>query len=85
VCLVRGRSVKSWRTIKLKTAMAWPSTLRAVLMRMLLSAPIISPDFDEWLTALVSMRAGIGNDATNFLLIMVPAIIGGVGLVANVM
>jgi hypothetical protein len=52
---------------------------------MLLSAPIISPDFDEWLTALVTMRAGIGNDAVNFLLIMAPAVIGGVGLVANVM
>jgi len=52
---------------------------------MLLSAPIISPDFDEWLTALVSMRAGIGNDAANFLLIILPAIIGGAGLVANVM
>jgi hypothetical protein len=44
---------------------------------MLLSAPIISPDFDEWLTALVTMRAGIGNDAANFLLIMAPAVIGG--------
>jgi len=51
---------------------------------MLLSAPNISPDFDEWLTALVTTRTGIGDQAANFLLIMVPAIIGAVGLVANV-
>ena len=52
---------------------------------MVLSAPNINPDFDEWLTALVTMRTGIGSDAANFLLIMAPAIIGAVGLVANVM
>ena len=51
---------------------------------MVLSGPIISPDFDEWLTALVTMRTGIGNDGANFFLIMVSAIIGAVGLVANV-
>ena len=34
---------------------------------------------------LVTMRTGVGNDGANFLLIMVPAIVGGVGFVANVM
>jgi hypothetical protein len=52
---------------------------------MVLSAPNISPDFDEWLIALVTMRTGIGDEVAKFILIMVPAIIGGVGLVANVM
>jgi hypothetical protein len=52
---------------------------------MVLSAANINPDFDEWLTTLVAMRIGMGDVAANFLLIMIPAIIGGVGLVANVM
>lgn len=50
---------------------------------MVLSTPNISPDFDEWLTALIKMRTAIGDDAVNFFLIMVPAIVGGIGLVAN--
>ena len=51
---------------------------------MVLSAPNINPDFDEWLTTLVTMHTGMGNVVVNLLLIMIPAIIGGVGLVANV-
>jgi hypothetical protein len=51
---------------------------------MVLSAPNINPDFDQWLVALVTTRAGIADEAANLLLIVVPAIIGAVGLVANV-
>ena len=52
---------------------------------MVLSAHNINPDFDEWLTTLVTMHTGMRDVAANLLLIMFPAIIGSVGLVANVM
>jgi len=52
---------------------------------MVLSAPILNPDFAEWLTSLVTMRAGVADVTANVLVVIVLAIIGSVGLVANVL
>ena len=52
---------------------------------MLLSAPNLNPDFAEWLTKLVTMRSGVGDETAKLLVLVAPAIIGSVGLVANVL
>jgi hypothetical protein len=52
---------------------------------MLLSAPNLNPDFAEWLTTLVTTRTGVGADTAKLLVLVGPAIIGSVGLVANVL
>jgi hypothetical protein len=52
---------------------------------MVLSAPNLNPDFAEWLTKLVIMRTGVGDEAAKLVVLVVPAIIGSVGLVANVL
>jgi len=52
---------------------------------MVLSAPNLNPDFAEWLTALVTIRAGVGDETAKLLVLVGPAIIGSVGLVANVL
>jgi hypothetical protein len=50
---------------------------------MVLSAPNLNPDFAEWLTTLVIMRTGVEDETAKLLVLIVPAIIGSVGLVAN--
>ena len=52
---------------------------------MLLSAPNLNPDFAQWLTTLVTMRMGVGDETAKLLVLVGPAIIGSVGLVANVL
>jgi hypothetical protein len=52
---------------------------------MLLSAPNLNPDFAQWLTALVTTRTGVGDETAKLLVLVGPAIIGSVGLVANVL
>ena len=52
---------------------------------MLLSAPNLNPDFAQWLTTLVTMRLGVGDETAKLLVLVGPAIIGSVGLVANVL
>jgi hypothetical protein len=52
---------------------------------MLLSAPNLNPDFAQWLTTLVTTRMGVGDEAAKVLVLVGPAIIGSVGLVANVL
>ena len=52
---------------------------------MLLSAPNLNPDFAQWLTTLVTMRLGVGDETAKLLVLLGPAIIGSVGLVANVL
>jgi hypothetical protein len=52
---------------------------------MLLSAPNLNPDFAHWLTTLVTMRLGVGDETAKLLVLIGPAIIGSVGLVANVL
>jgi hypothetical protein len=51
---------------------------------MVLSAPNLNPDFAEWLTALV-MRSGVADETAKLLILAGPAIIGALGLVANVL
>ena len=52
---------------------------------MLLSAPNLNPDFAQWLTTLVTMRMGVGDETAKLLVLVGPAIVGSVGLVANVL
>jgi len=52
---------------------------------MLLSAPNLNPDFAQWLTTLVTMRLGVGDETAKLLVLVGPAIIGSVGLVVNVL
>jgi hypothetical protein len=52
---------------------------------MFLSAPNLNPDFAEWLTTLVTTRTGVGVETAKLLVLAGPAIIGSVGLVANVL
>jgi hypothetical protein len=52
---------------------------------MVLSAPNLNPDFAEWLTTLITMRAGVGDETAKVLVLVGPAIIGSVGMVANVL
>ena len=52
---------------------------------MVLSAPNLNPDFAEWLTTLITTRAGVGDETAKFLVLVGPAIIGSVGMVANVL
>jgi hypothetical protein len=52
---------------------------------MLLSAPNLNPDFAQWLTTLVTTRTGVGDETAKVLVLVGPAIIGSVGLVANVL
>jgi hypothetical protein len=52
---------------------------------MVLSAPNLNPDFAEWLTTLITMRAGVGDETAKILVLVGPAIIGSVGMVANVL
>ena len=52
---------------------------------MLLSAPNLNPDFAEWLTTLVTIRTGVGPETAKLLVLVGPAIVGSVGLVANVL
>jgi hypothetical protein len=52
---------------------------------MLLSAPNLNPDFAEWLTTLVTIRTGVGPETAKLLVLAGPAIVGSVGLVANVL
>ena len=52
---------------------------------MLLSAPNLNPDFAQWLTTLVTMRMGVGDETAKLFVLVGPAIIGSVGLVANVL
>jgi hypothetical protein len=52
---------------------------------MILSAPNLNPDFAEWLTSLVTSRMGVGDETAKLLVLVGPAIIGSVGLVANVL
>lgn len=52
---------------------------------MVLSAPNLNPDFAEWLTNLVITRTGVGDETAKLLVLIVPSIIGSVGLVANVL
>jgi len=52
---------------------------------MVLSAPNLNPDFAEWLTKLVTMRSGLGDETAKLFVLVAPAIIGSVGLVANVL
>ena len=52
---------------------------------MLLSAPNLNPDFAQWLTTLVTMHMGVGDETAKLLVLVGPAIIGSVGLVANVL
>jgi hypothetical protein len=52
---------------------------------MILSAPNLNPDFAQWLTTLVTMRLGVGDETAKLLVLVGPAIIGSVGLVANVL
>jgi hypothetical protein len=51
---------------------------------MVLSAPNLNPDFAEWLTTLV-MRSGVADETAKLLILAGPAIIGSLGLVANVL
>jgi hypothetical protein len=52
---------------------------------MLLSAPNLNPDFAQWLTTLVTRGTGVGDETAKILVLIGPAIIGSVGLVANVL
>ena len=52
---------------------------------MVLSAPNLNPDFAEWLTTLVTIRAGVGDETGKLLVLVGPAIIGSIGQVANVL
>jgi hypothetical protein len=52
---------------------------------MVLSAPNLNPDFAEWLTTLVTMRMGVGNETAKLVVLAGPAIVGSAGLVANVL
>jgi hypothetical protein len=52
---------------------------------MVLSAPSLNPDFAEWLTTLITTRAGVGDETAKLLVLVGPAIIGSVGMVANVL
>ena len=52
---------------------------------MVLSAPNLNPDFAEWLTTLITARAGVGDETAKLLVLVGPAIIGSVGMVANVL
>jgi hypothetical protein len=52
---------------------------------MILSAPNLNPDFAEWLTKLVTMRTGVESETAKLFVLVAPAIIGSVGLVANVL
>jgi hypothetical protein len=52
---------------------------------MVLSAPNLNPDFAEWLTTLVTMRSGVADETAKLLILAGPAIIGSLGLVANVL
>jgi hypothetical protein len=52
---------------------------------MVLSAPNLNPDFAEWLTTLVTMRSGVADETAKLLVLAGPAIIGSLGLVANVL
>ena len=52
---------------------------------MVLSAPNLNPDFAEWLTRLITMHAGVGDETAKFLVLAGPAIAGSAGLVANVL
>jgi hypothetical protein len=52
---------------------------------MVLSAPNLNPDFAEWLTTLITMRAGVGDETAKIFVLVGPAIIGSVGMVANVL
>jgi hypothetical protein len=52
---------------------------------MILSAPNLNPDFAEWLTMLITARSGLGDETAKVLVLVAPAIIGSVGLVANVL
>src|SRR5262245_9946415 len=52
---------------------------------MVLSAPNLNPDFAEWLTTLVTISAGVGDETGKLLVLVGPAVIGSVGLVANVL
>jgi hypothetical protein len=52
---------------------------------MVLSAPNLNPDFAEWLTRLITTRAGVGDETAKLLVLVGPAIIGSVGMVANVL
>ena len=52
---------------------------------MVLSAPNLNPDFAEWLTTLVTIRTGVGDETAKLLVLAGPAIIGSAGLVANML
>jgi hypothetical protein len=52
---------------------------------MVLSAPNLNPDFAEWLTTVITTRAGVGDETAKLLVLVGPAIIGSVGMVANVL
>jgi hypothetical protein len=52
---------------------------------MLLSAPNLNPDFAAWLTTLITTRVGVGDETAKLLVLVGPAIVGSVGLVANVL
>ena len=52
---------------------------------MVLSAPNLNPDLGQWLIALVTTRTGLGEEGAKLLVIIVPAIIGAVGLIANML
>jgi hypothetical protein len=52
---------------------------------MVLSAPNLNPDFAEWLTTLITMRAGVGDETAKLLVLVGSAIIGSIGMVANVL
>ena len=52
---------------------------------MLLSAPNLNPDFADWLTTLITTRTGVGTETAKLLVLAGPAIVGSVGLVANVL
>ena len=52
---------------------------------MVLSAPNLNPDFAEWITTLITMRAGVGDETAKLLVLAGPAIAGSAGLVANVL
>ena len=69
----------------LKQILSQTGAVAFLCSEMLLSAPNLNPDFAEWLTTLVTIRTGVGAETAKLLVLVGPAIVGSVGLVANVL